>query len=68
MKKITLTLALMLIITTILSTNILAFEVPLRVLVDGSRIDFPDALPFIDSNGRTQVPVRFVSEALGADV
>jgi hypothetical protein len=31
-------------------------------------VNFPDAEPFIDDNGRTQVPVRFVSEALGAEV
>ena len=68
MKKITLALALIMIITTILSTNIFAIEIPLRVVVNGDRISFPDAQPFIDENGRTQVPVRFVSEALGADV
>jgi len=68
MKKVTLTLVLIMVITTILSTNIFAVEIPLRVVVNGERISFPDAQPFIDENGRTQVPVRFVSEALGADV
>jgi len=29
---------------------------------------FPDAEPFIDENSRTQVPIRFVGEALGANV
>ena len=43
-------------------------DIPLRVVVNGEKIDFPDAQPFIDTNGRTQVPVRFVSEALGAQV
>jgi len=37
-------------------------------VVNGNRVNFPDAEPFIDDNGRTQVPVRFVSEALGAEV
>jgi hypothetical protein len=37
-------------------------------VVNGDRVNFPDAEPFIDDNGRTQVPVRFVSEALGAKV
>lgn len=40
----------------------------ITVVVDGEAVDFPDAEPFIDLNGRTMVPVRFISEALGADV
>ncbi len=39
------------------------------IIVDGSKINFPDQKPFIDSKtGRTYVPVRFVAEALGAKV
>jgi hypothetical protein len=38
------------------------------VYVDGKKVDFPDQQPYIDSNNRTMVPVRFVSEALGAKV
>lgn len=39
------------------------------IIVDGSKINFPDQKPFIDnSTGRTYVPVRFVAEALGAKV
>jgi len=38
------------------------------VYVDGQRVSFPDQQPYIDSNDRTLVPVRFVSETLGADV
>ena len=38
------------------------------VIVDGKKIDFPDAPAFIDENGRTQIPIRFVGEALGAKV
>jgi hypothetical protein len=41
---------------------------PVKVIVNGTEISFPDAQPFIDSNGRTQVPVRFVAEALNAEV
>ena len=40
----------------------------IRVLVNGQRITFPDAQPYIDANGRTQVPTRFIGEALGAKV
>ena len=43
-------------------------QLPLRVVVNGDRVNFPDAEPFIDDNGRTQVPVRFVSKTLGAEV
>lgn len=39
------------------------------VSVYGKQIDFPDQKPFIDTSvNRTYVPVRFVSEALGAQV
>ena len=41
---------------------------PVKVFVNGKEIGFPDAQPFIDSNGRTQVPVRFVTEAMNAEV
>jgi len=68
MKKIAFILVLITVVSTILTVNIFAAKIPLRVVVNGSRINFPDAQPFIDENGRTQVPVRFVSEALGADV
>ncbi|HQD29946.1 stalk domain-containing protein, partial [Acetivibrio saccincola] len=65
MKKIAFILVLITVVSTILTVNIFAAKIPLRVVVNGNRINFPDAQPFIDENGRTQVPVRFVSEALG---
>ncbi|MBO8163930.1 MAG: copper amine oxidase N-terminal domain-containing protein [Brevibacillus sp.] len=41
----------------------------IRVQVDGKLIAFPDAKPYVDpATNRTMVPVRFVSEALGAEV
>ena len=40
----------------------------ISVTVDGKTVNFPDAKPFIDSNGRTLIPVRFVTESLGATV
>ncbi|MFY0546266.1 stalk domain-containing protein [Brevibacillus sp. H7] len=39
----------------------------IRIIANGKELSFPDAAPYIDS-GRTMVPVRFVSEALGAHV
>lgn len=41
----------------------------IKVIVDGKKIEFPDAKPYIDDESwRTMIPVRFVSEALGATV
>ncbi|PYG88847.1 N-acetylmuramoyl-L-alanine amidase [Ruminiclostridium sufflavum DSM 19573] len=41
---------------------------PINVIVNEKKINFPDAQPFIDSNNRTQTPVKFIAEELGADV
>lgn len=38
------------------------------VLLNGRKIDFPDEKPQVDSSSRVLIPVRFVSEALGAQV
>ncbi len=68
MKKIRI-LSILLVIVIIFSSIVsLAFELPLRVVVNGKKVDFPDAQPFVDENSRTQVPARFVTEALGATV
>ena len=40
----------------------------LSIYINGSRVYFPDARPFIDSADRTQVPVRFVTETMGYEV
>lgn len=40
----------------------------IRVVVNGERVMFPDAQPYMDSNNRVLIPVRFVSEELGAKV
>ena len=37
----------------------------ITVIVDGKTIRFPDAPAFVDGNGRTQIPVRYVGEAMG---
>ncbi len=46
----------------------LAETLSVKVQVNTELIQFPDAQPFIDDQGRTQVPVRFVSEELGYQV
>ena len=40
----------------------------IRVRVNGSQVYFPDGKPFADENSRVLVPVRFVSQQLGAKV
>lgn len=42
-------------------------EKSLSVTLDGKTIGF-DVQPFIDENGRTQVPLRFIAEQMGATV
>ena len=39
-----------------------------KVTLDGNEIYFPDVKPFIDERDKVLVPIRFVSEALGAFV
>lgn len=70
MKKSTaLLLAIILITTGIISTTTVFAETnAVAVTLDGKTVTFPDAQPFIDENSRTLVPVRFVSEAMGAEV
>ncbi|WP_168735898.1 copper amine oxidase N-terminal domain-containing protein [Cohnella fermenti] len=43
-------------------------QLGIDVIVDGMKVTFPDAEPFTDSTSHTMVPVRFVSEQLGAEV
>jgi len=38
------------------------------VIVNGQKVKFPDTEPFINKDGRTMVPVRFISEKLGGTV
>lgn len=39
-----------------------------HVFVNDSFVDFPDQYPYINDDGRTLVPVRFVAQELGAKV
>jgi DNA-binding protein Fis len=67
MKKFALFLLVILITGTFMST--ISYTAPtITVLVSGKRIVFPDAQPFIDSQGRTQTPARYIGEALGTTV
>src|SRR5690606_23091187 len=60
------TLAFTLVFSAFVVMNAYA-DRPITVYVDGKKVEFPDAQPrMID--GRIFVPIRFVSEALGATV
>ena len=45
-----------------------AFGAETKVTVGGKQIQFTDAKPFVDENGRTMVPLRPVADAMGIDV
>ena len=63
MKK-TVSILLMVVIMT-MCVNVSA-QTDVKVTLDGNEVYFPDAKPFIDERDRVLVPIRFVSEALGA--
>ena len=62
--------SLLLGVVLIFSLSIPAFaaENDIKVTVDGRNVIFTDAQPFLDENNRTLIPVRFVSEAMEAEV
>lgn len=68
MKKIAVFVASIVVLSVLFSIPLSAVELPLRVVVNGNKIEFPDAQPYIDENGRTQTPARFIGEALGVKV
>ena len=68
MKKVALVIIVALVMITLFSVFNVSAEIPLVIVVNGDRLYFPDAQPFIDSNGRTQTPARFIGEELGATV
>lgn len=67
MKKV-ISVVLAFIMVLSMGFQILAVESNITLIVNGAIISFSDAKPYIDTNNRTMVPVRFVSEALGAKV
>lgn len=68
MKRILTLLLAVMIFATLPMNYVTAEETPdITVTLDGERIDFPDAVPYIFKD-RTLVPIRFVSEAMGAEV
>ncbi len=56
---------LLMVVMMAMCVNVSA-QTNVKVTLDGNEIYFPDAKPFIDQRDRVLVPIRFVSEALGA--
>ena len=56
---------LLMVVIMTMCVNVSA-QTDVKVTLDGDEIYFPDAKPFIDQRDRVLVPIRFVSEALGA--
>ena len=56
---------LLMVVIMTMCVNVSA-QTDVKVTLDGNEIYFPDTKPFIDQRDRVLVPIRFVSEALGA--
>ena len=67
MKRILSAVLTMVMVLCTMSCAVLAQGETVSVIVNGKRVSFPDEQPY-NQNGRVMVPVRFVSEELGADV
>ncbi|WP_027084146.1 stalk domain-containing protein [Cohnella panacarvi] len=72
-KKSTLSTALAIVVLGSILSNSVSAEPGkdlqmIPVIVNGLKVKFPDTEPYINTDGRTMVPVRFVSEKLGAEV
>ncbi len=68
-RKLSILLAAVLALSLLLSLGALAAEENQpSVRVNGVLVEFPDAEPYIDGQNRTVAPVRFIGEALNADV
>lgn len=57
-----------LVLGIVMAATPLQAKTNVMVTVDNRIMTFPDAQPFMDSNNRTLVPIRFISEELGAKV
>ncbi|MEG2666828.1 MAG: copper amine oxidase N-terminal domain-containing protein, partial [Bacteroidales bacterium] len=64
-------ISIVLALVTVMSIGMSAFAAepkPLAIRVNGELVKFKDTKPYIDAHDRTMVPVRFTTEALGAEV
>ena len=67
-KKLIVSIFMIIILLQVNIANTNAGINEISIKVNGNYVEFPDAKPFINDENRTMVPVRFISEALGAKV
>jgi len=68
MRRYWLFLTIIILTVLIIQPSVQAAEPNVQILIDGSTVNFPDAQPFINSDGRTMVPIRFVAEQMSCNV
>lgn len=68
MKRKSLGKVIAILLMVVMAIPMLAATINIRVVVNGEKVVFPDAQPYMDSSKRILIPVRFVSEELGAKV
>ena len=68
MKKYSVMLLIILCLSAGFTSVTFAASPMISVVVNDNKINFPDAQPFVDVNGRTQTPAKYIGEALGATV
>lgn len=68
MKKIYLLLAVLILsLFSVSFANTTTEKPPINIYFNGVQLEWSDAKPFIDGNGRSMIPLRAVSESLGAE-
>lgn len=66
--KVSLIILIALSFTSVFSSTIYAAQPQITVKLNDNKLVFPDAQPFVDAKGRTQMPAKYIGEALGASV
>ncbi|MDQ0087493.1 hypothetical protein J2T12_000887 [Paenibacillus anaericanus] len=67
LKKVSVTVFTATIVSSMLATGIFAAGSAVSVVTDGEKFPFSSVVPYVE-NGTTMVPLRFVSEKLGAEM
>ncbi|MDQ0087492.1 hypothetical protein J2T12_000886 [Paenibacillus anaericanus] len=66
-KKISVSVFMAMIVSSMLATGVFAAGSAVSVVTDGEKFPFSSVVPYVE-NGTTMVPLRFVSEKLGAEM
>nr|WP_315021447.1 copper amine oxidase N-terminal domain-containing protein [uncultured Aminipila sp.] len=68
MKNFKLVVLAMALVVSMIPCSVSAASSPINVTIDGVAVQWTDALPYVDANNRTMVPLRPIGEAMGLDV